>query len=779
MLLVINRGEDYKSVKRAANYAGIKDYRIADSETLPVLKDIPAPEGISCVLVTGDKSFTDMRKQGQLSGGNFTIGRKKRHWVDFKDKKLPCLVSHNPASFNYLYSNFIELVGDIRVVVRSGATGKHEPDLPAYQYITNYEFILKRLEAGEKFAAAVDLETEGDLYSKDSHIEAVQLATKPREGFVCRRPHCNSDENIATLKAILEHPNIRIRGAGFKYDFNWLLLKWGINCQNTYKMDTLLVGSLLDENRFNSLSSHAKLYTDIGNYDWDMNHNHNKSNISIVPDDEFLVYSGGDVDSCYRVSQSLLAELKKYPRLTNFYLKLVQPAAMSFAALERTGVEVDVAYLEQLKDQLTTEMDKISADGLKLIPYKLRMMHKAAGKDLKLTNTILISNYLFGDHGLGLTPKLMTPSGKAPSTSKDHLQMFEKDKRAGPFIEKVKEYRKVQKTISTFITGFIKYVKEDGKFHPVAMQHRGDDSGDTEGGTVSGRQSYKGPAIQTLPKHTKHAYALRKAYVAPANHVIVAADYSQGELRIAADIADEPAMLKAYNEGKDLHLIAGCNIVGIDPDNIPSNISPAQLKIIRQKGKAVNFGLIYGMSAEGLQSYAYYNYGVSMSTKEAVNARNTYFATNSKLAGWHETYKNLASTSMKVESPLGRVRHLPQIESNSNAEVAKAKRQAINSPVQAALSDLTTLAMVLFHKKYGYEGECKVFRNTHDENAFYSPRETAILWASRIKYIMENLPFEDFGWHPKVKFVADVEIGDNLAEMSPVTDLIDVSSEFN
>jgi hypothetical protein len=190
----------------------------------------------------------------------------------------------------------------------------------------------------------------------------------------------------------------------------------------------------------------------------------------------------------------------------------------------------------------------------------------------------------------------------------------------------------------------------------------------------------------TIPKHTIWAKPLRSVYVPPKGMELLNVDYSMGELKIAACVANEPTMLQAFKDGIDLHMLSGSRMAGYEWSEILEMMVLAKddtglakkLKLIRQSGKPVNFGLIYGMSAGGLQNYAKVAFGMDMTLQETEHARGVYFETYSRLVAWHKEYKTLAHKQGFVTSPLGRRRNLPLIHSRFQDIVAKAERNSVN-----------------------------------------------------------------------------------------------------
>jgi len=282
----------------------------------------------------------------------------------------------------------------------------------------------------------------------------------------------------------------------------------------------------------------------------------------------------------------------------------------------------------------------------------------------------------------------------------------------------------------------------------------------TYGITIEEDHSYISDGVvvmNTIPKHTIWAKGLRSVYIAPPGMVHMNVDYSQGELKIAACIANELGMIKAYQKGIDMHLITGSEVFGITLKKAMAMMKAKdpKIKVIRQGGKAGNFGLIYGMSAKGFQIYAKKSYGVDLTLKQAEDFRIRFFETKPRLLPWHEESKQEARDTLQIRTPLGRLRHLPLINSKDNALRSQQERQSINSPVQGTLSDLGLLAMAILNERYP---NLWYYGFTHDALTFYIPEDEIDLWAGRVKEVMENLPLHLFGWKPQLKFTVDVEI---------------------
>jgi DNA polymerase I-like protein with 3'-5' exonuclease and polymerase domains len=378
---------------------------------------------------------------------------------------------------------------------------------------------------------------------------------------------------------------------------------------------------------------------------------------------------------------------------------------------------------------------------------------------------------------------MYTEKTQAIKTDKAHFMMFSEHPEAGPFIELYSQLTSAKKMLGTYVHGFLNHLRPDGRFHPTYMLFNGSafEGSDDDGGTDTGRSSAVDPAVQTIPKHNKWAKKIRKCYPAPPGYRFFQADFSQGELRITACVAEEQNMIEAYRAGKDLHCVTGAQLAGYEfeefmalkVDKKMDQMTPAEAKAhelfakFRQRAKPANFGLLYGMQAEGFREYARVNYKVKMSAEEAWDVREAFFALYAGLVDWHKNSIAFATKNLYIASPLGRVAHLPLIKSKVYKVKSKAERKALNSPIQATLSDLCMWAISFLEERYGNEG-LWMAGMTHDSIYGYYPEDQPDLWLGRVVETMSTLPYREvFDWHPALDFPADIEEGPNLAELDP------------
>jgi DNA polymerase I-like protein with 3'-5' exonuclease and polymerase domains len=740
----------------------------------PMLDDVPPVEAGEVLLMCGGFGVELLQDEG-LAPKNRTIFSLREKPIDHPNGGK-ILVTYDPGITQREADKLILCQWDVRLASRLARLGTMIPKVGKYTYTTNFNAAISHVRAayeangGNPIPISIDLETIGlDPYRQPdgvhpgARIISVSVTHKIGQAEVYYVPKSGADpEVIKQLELLITSPKVNTVGANWKFDQGWLFVHWQIACTNA-RFDTTLVGSLLNENISNSLNIHAKLYTEMGGYDDEFNRKYDKARMDMVPKNDLLPYAGGDTDADLRVYHVLKSKLTQDPRLTNFYIKLLQPASRVFAKLEHRGIVVDLPAYKALQKEVKEKEAELHAEAIAMLPRKLRIQYR---DKLRLTRPVIMRDFLFTGRGLNLEPLMLTAGGKEgkgpklPSTSMDHLNELlyqNPNKDLEQFVGLVGEWSKTTKTLSTYIVGFLKHLRSDGKFHPSYMLYRGAyGEKDKESGTVTGRLSCKDPAWQTLVKHNVWAKPLRRVYPPPKGMAILKLDFSQGELRITACVADEQVMIHAYQSGIDLHLKTGAMVNGYELDEALKMMAAEHpdIKEIRQGGKAGNFGLIYDMSALGFQNYAKTEFGVHWSLDKCEIVRNQFFDTYPGLHPWHDQYRELAQLHGEVRNPLGRIRHLPLISSSFGDIRSSMERKAINSPIQSCLSDMMLLAMVEIDKQYP---DLWMVGMVHDDLMVYVPEDEVEQWAMRLKQIMENLPFHEFGWKPQLMFPVDAE----------------------
>ena len=651
------------------------------------------PETGDAVLAMGTQVMTAMQTAG-LYPKNRTIN-------SLRGTPLPrnggwYLPTFDPASIYVDAAKSEEIRWDAQLASRLVATGSIAAEVGNYGYADDLDAVMQYVNAmfertGKPVDVSVDLETMGlDPYAIGKEIVSCAVSVEAGVAdvvYLLGKDPKSLRRFLVQLDWLLNTHKARSIGANFKFDLIWIWHKYEIECSN-FKLDTLLAGSLLDENRSNSLNAHAKSMTTMGGYDDPFNEKYDKAHMELVPRGDLLLYAGGDTDAALRCSKIIRKELladnltasgKPAKRsLSNFYVNILHPAARAFEKIERRGLLVDEKKYHAFGSKVKTDIDHIEAAALKMLPEGLRQKHK---DDLKLSRPAIIRDFMFTEAGLNLKPMITTPKTGIASTTRDHLKMFADHDVAGEFVDAVDKFSKASKVHSTYYLGFMKHLRSDGLFHPsYKLFHAGKDYKHETGGTVTGRTSARDPAIQTLIKFGDYAKGLRSCFIAPKGYVVLSVDFNQGELRITAIWANEPIMLDTYMKGGDLHAVTAANI------NDMTLVEFMKLKAdnykkyseMRQGGKVGNFGLCYGMGVGGYIAYALHDYDLVLTAARAKHDRDKFFDTYSALLPWHARQRHEARETGKVRSPLGRVRNLPLVYSSDEKVRAYAERQAIN-----------------------------------------------------------------------------------------------------
>jgi DNA polymerase I-like protein with 3'-5' exonuclease and polymerase domains len=718
----------------------------------------PIPGLGEVILVCGNKPLDALRRHG--------IAPKNRTVTSLREKPIAAGGGHYLVTFDPFITNNEPdkqevLDWDTRLAVRLLRTKSLKPEVGHYKWVNSYQPMIDWIE--QRYAVtkkpvdvSMDTETMGFFpWYPERDIVTIQFTARPGTAEVLylgpqEHPIELDPETplFDQIQWLLTSPKVKLRMANGKFDLNWIAEKWGIECTN-FKFDICLVGNLLNENRSNSLNLLTKIMTPLGGYDDEFNATEDKGHMELIEPEKMLTYSGGDTDACQQVADVLRDELAEDPKLATFYIKILHPAARAFERIERRGVVVDVEKYQALGEEVSLVIQENLEKAMSILPNKMKIKYRdkidaqlAAGKS-PLTPSIL-KEYFFSPHGLNLKPRERTAKTGEPSMQKSHLRQFSDVPEAMAMVAALTDMDVASKTKSTFIDGFLKHLRPDGRLHPTYMLFHGDlYDDDDESGTVTGRLSAKDPPFQIIPKKTFWAKKIRKCFPAPPGKVMIQLDFSQGELRVVACVANEKAMIEAYEAGLDLHAVTGARLGGVPYDEFVAWKDAEDEKLakmfedLRQQAKAGNFGLLYGMGVEGFQAYAWANYGLRLTYAEAEKIRNDFFELYVGLTTYHDRQREMVRMREMVRSPLGRVRHLPMIRSWDREIKSRAERQAINSPIQSCLSDMMLWAIALIDDAYP---EIEIVGMIHDALVAYVPEQDAALWAGRAQEIMSNLP---------------------------------------
>jgi len=569
-------------------------------------------------------------------------------------------------------------------------------------------------------------EEQGGLHpwSPNGVIHTAAFSWEPGTGYVISLEHPATEWDIP-IERVYEALNVALQGKkmighNLKFDIAWMLRK-GVQLHGHF--DTMLAHHLLDENGPQGLKALARQYLGADEYE---------AGISFGPSAHALaslaIYNAKDADYTLRLYHLFRDQLKAQPRLARLYVKLTMPALRAFVQIERNGFPVDMERLETRHQEILTKIEQITQQLLEFVPK--------GGGPVNFRSPIFLGWWLF-DH-LKLPVLLITPKSGRPSTAETVLLELRKKH---PAVDLLMELRKWQKYESTYTRNWLARTN-------IARKPRLYTSYKLSG-TVTGRLSSD---MQQVPRNL----LIRSIIGTQVGWKLIEADFSQIELRIAAMLSGDRALRKAFISGGDPHRETAAKMLNKPPAEITSEE--------RKMAKAVNFGFLYGMGARKFKLYAKDNYGVAVTDAEAQAYRKAFFEQYSGLSPWHDRQRRLVRTNQQVQSPIGRIRHLPTIASTEEGVQAEAEREAINSPVQGFASDLTVLSMTLLMDKLD-DSRCRLIGNVHDSIMAEATDDYAEEAAKIIKETMETLPIERmFGYRMTVPIEAEVAIVQHWGE---------------
>ncbi len=396
----------------------------------------------------------------------------------------------------------------------------------------------------------------------------------------------------------------------------------------------------------------------------------------------------------------------------SIYKDIEMPLVGVLFDMETTGFRVDVKMLDDLNVGYTERISTLEES-----------IYEIAGEKFNINSPKQLGEVLFD--------KLALPSGKKKSTNADVL---EKLYHLNPIVPLILEYRKIAKLQSTYIVGMKKLLDKNDRLHTIFKQAL----------TTTGRLSSTEPNLQNIPVRTAEGKEIRKAFIASENNRLVVADYSQIELRLMAHMSEDEQMISDFNSSKDIHASTASVVFGVKLDEVT--------KDMRRKAKAVNFGIIYGISDFGLSE------DVGCSIGEARNFIKKYFEGYPKVKEYMDNTVASAKEKGYVETLFGRRRVIPELNSSVYTVRSFGERAAMNMPLQGTASDIIKLAMIEVHKKLMNVKNAKLILQVHDELIIDCPKDRVDEVAKIIKETMENV------FTLKVPLIAEVGVGENWIE---------------
>lgn len=544
--------------------------------------------------------------------------------------------------------------------------------------------LIKELEACTCFA--FDTETTG-LNTMTADLVGLSFATKPGRAWWV--PVASEDWTEITLleklSGIFNDPSKEAVAHHFKFDYK-ILAKRGIKFA-VRAFDTMIAHYLIQPESSHKLDRLAETelgYATIPITELIGKSGKDQKHLGQLDPKSVTDYACEDADITLRLKERFLPQLEDVASM-DLFRNVEMPLAIILADMELEGVRINVPELTNYNEELSTKIEALTT-----------AIHEHAGQEFNIDSPKQLGPILF--ETLAIPAKVKkTKTGQYPTGE----EVLEKIKAAHPIVEAVLKYRKLKKLKSTYVEPLPKLVNaHSGRIHTTYQQTV----------AATGRLSSKDPNLQNIPIRTPEGQAIRKAFIPrDDDHVLIAADYSQVELRIAAALSKDQGLVDAFVQGMDIHTATAAKVFQVEPEAVDREM--------RSKAKAVNFGILYGQGAFGLAQ------NLSIPRREAKEIIDAYFEQFAALKAFTAQCVEQVREKGYAETVLGRRRYLPDIQSNNATVRAFAERNAVNAPIQGSAADIIKVAMVNIDAALKAKGlKARMIMQVHDELVFDVPK---------------------------------------------------------
>ena len=608
------------------------------------------------------------------------------------------------------------------------ATKPAAPEEKDYQTVLTQSQLdtwLDKIKVAE--LVAVDTETTSLDYMQ-ALLVGVSIAVKPGEAAYIPFGHdylgapkqLEKDAVLAQLKPLLEDPGIKKVGQNLKYDMS-VLAQHGIELRGL-AFDTMLESYVLDSVATrHDMDSLAEQYLNetTTSFSEVAGKGANQLTFNQVVLEQAAPYACEDADITLRLHETLWPQVARHSSLVNVFTDIELPLLPVLSKIERNGALVDGTLLFHQSTELAERLAELETQAWDL-----------AGQQFNLASPKQLGEILFEKLEL---PVLKKTAKGAPSTKEEVLQELALDY---PLPKVLLEHRGLAKLKSTYTDKLPTMINaQTQRIHTSYHQ----------AGTATGRLSSSDPNLQNIPVRTAEGRRVRQAFVAPQDSRIVAADYSQIELRIMAHLSEDPSLLSAFAAGEDIHRATAAEVFAVTKDNVTSDM--------RRNAKAINFGLIYGMSAFGLARQ------LNIGRKQAAEYIELYFERYPGVQNYMNTIRHTAAEQGYVETVFGRRLYLPEINSRNGMRRQAAERTAINAPMQGTAADIIKLAMIQVDNWLQSSNlQSRMIMQVHDELVLEVPNSEVDKVRQGLTDLMENAV------SLLVPLVVDIGVGDSWDE---------------
>ncbi len=589
---------------------------------------------------------------------------------------------------------------------RPASTSRAELKTILVDSVTGLDSLVKALNA----APIISFDTETTSTDEmTAGLVGISLAVAPGEGYYIPVGHQAGTQLplemvLSALKEPLTNLSLPKIGHNLKYDFI-IVARYGVRAA-PLAFDTMLAEYVLDPASRNlglKKMSEVRLGDGMTHIEELIGTGKNQRTMAEVEIAAAAPYAAADAETTLRLQSVLEKELKSLPKLWDLFLNIEMPLITVLADMEMAGVALDKAFFADFSVQLNDRMVALE-----------KQIYQAVGKTFNINSTQQLSSVLFETLRL-------TPPDRGKKTASGHYSTAAGvlDELSGqhPVVDMILEYREYSKLKSTYVDALpVQIHPETGRVHTSFSQT----------GTVTGRLSSSDPNLQNIPTRTDLGRRVRRGFVADPGNILVSLDYSQIELRIVAHMANDVAMLDAFRTGQDIHATTAAAIYGIPLE--------AVTKEQRRHAKAINFGLIYGMSAFGLTR------STELTLSESQDFVEAYFKQFPGVKKYLDGIRRSARETGYVETLLGRRRYFPALQGTLNQNLRnREEREAINAPIQGTAADIMKMAMIKMPPaiaKAGLHG--RMLLQVHDELVIECPRAELNETVRVARHVMEN-----------------------------------------
>ncbi len=503
---------------------------------------------------------------------------------------------------------------------------------------------------------------------------------------------------LTLLKPVLENPSIQKVGQNFKYDLT-IFARNDIDVQGV-AFDTMLESYVLNSTGRHNMDDLAKRYLGHQTISFEEIAGKGKNQLTFnqIPLEQAAEYAAEDADVTMKLQQVLWEKLSKEPTLEKLFKEMELPLLGVLSRMERRGVLIDSDALFLQSNEIANRLSELEEQAYVL-----------AGQPFNLASTKQLQEILFDKLGLPVIQK--TPKG-APSTNEEVLEELAFSHELPKVLV---EHRGLSKLKSTYTDKLPQMVNpQTGRVHTSYHQAV----------TATGRLSSSDPNLQNIPIRNEEGRRIRQAFIAREGFTVVAADYSQIELRIMAHLSQDQGLINAFTQGKDIHRSTAAEIFGVALDEVTSEQ--------RRNAKAINFGLIYGMSAFGLSRQ------LGIGRADAQSYMDLYFKRYPGVQTFMHDIREKAKAQGYVETLFGRRLYLPDINSSNGMRRKAAERVAINAPMQGTAADIIKRAMIQLDQTLQNDPDIAMIMQVHDELVFEVRSEKVAFYSELIKTQMES-----------------------------------------